>query len=310
MDQPSSKFTQVEQLVKDRQLSIVSALEEIDSEQFQTDTWDRDGGGGGITKVLQGSVFEKAGVNTSNVSGIISESEAPMFQQLMKKAGAKFELDQNTSFHATGISLVIHPINPFIPTVHANYRYFEMGNSEGQCWWFGGGADLTPYYLFEEDCKQFHQVHQDVCEMYQKGAYQQFKQDCDNYFYNKHRKETRGIGGIFFDYLNDNYDSIFQFVSNASNRFTDSYCPIVNKRKDTSYTDIHRQWQSIRRGRYAEFNLVYDRGTLFGLKTNGRIESILMSMPPLAEWRYDYQPELGSDEEKLQTILLNPRDWV
>ena len=310
MEKNLTKTNLMEELVKNRQLSIVNALEEIDTKSFQTDTWQRDGGGGGITKVLQGTVFEKAGVNTSSVSGIITESEAPMFQQLMKKAGATIDLTSKTSFNATGISLVIHPINPFVPTVHANYRFFEMENEHGSCWWFGGGADLTPYYLFEDDCTHFHRIHQGVCETYQKGAYHQFKKECDNYFYIKHRKETRGVGGIFFDYLNDNYDELFDFIKAGSGCFIDAYLPIVKNRMNLPYTENHKKWQSIRRGRYAEFNLVYDRGTLFGLKTNGRIESILMSMPPMAEWRYDYQPEEGSDEAKLQTILLNPRDWV
>ena len=305
-----SKINEVEALLRSRQLSICDALTAIDTESFQTDTWDRPGGGGGITKVISGSVFEKAGVNTSNVYGVVSEKETPLFEQLLHKAGIDLKLTPDTQFKATGISLVIHPKNPFVPTVHANYRYFEMDNQHGQCWWFGGGADLTPYYLIDEDAIHFHQVLKDVCEAYQPGMYPIFKEECDRYFYIPHRNETRGIGGIFFDYLNHDYDALFEFISTASERFVDAYIPIVEKRKNTPFTDQHKAWQAIRRGRYAEFNLVYDRGTLFGLKTGGRIESILMSMPPMAEWRYDYMPENGSEEANIQAILKQPKDWV
>ena len=310
MQKNKSRIDIVQALLNDRQTSICNAFESIDSQPFKTDKWTRPGGGGGNTRVMSGSVLEKAGVNTSYVHGKIKSSETPMFEQLLQKINPQATLHSNASFKATGLSLVIHPSNPFAPTVHANYRYFELDNITDNIWWFGGGADLTPYYLFDEDAIHFHTIHKQVCDQYQPNAYQTFKQQCDNYFYIPHRRETRGIGGIFFDYLNHDFDQLFEFISNASNAFIDAYIPILEKRKDTPFTDTHRQWQAIRRGRYAEFNLVYDRGTLFGLKTDGRIESILMSMPPIAEWHYDYTPKEGSDEAKIQTILKQPKDWV
>jgi coproporphyrinogen III oxidase len=310
MGTKSIQLDTIQALISERQNDICDALSVSGDTAFKTDIWQRNGGGGGNTRVVAGAVLERAGVNTSYVHGEITPSEAPMFQQLLQKVAPTAKLKSNATFEATGLSLVIHPKNPFVPTVHANYRYFELDNNNEKIWWIGGGADLTPYYLFDEDATHFHTVHKQVCDRYKPNAYQPFKQQCDEYFYIPHRRETRGIGGIFFDYLNDDFDQLFEFISNASNAFIDAYIPILEKRKNTPYTDTHRQWQSIRRGRYAEFNLVYDRGTLFGLKTDGRIESILMSMPPMAEWRYDHTPEESSEEAKIQAVLKQPKDWV
>ena len=247
MNQKQSRIDTVEALLIDRQTSICKAFESVDSQPFKTDKWTRSGGGGGNTRVMLGSVLEKAGVNTSYVHGKIKSSETPMFEQLLQKVNPETTLHSNASFKATGLSLVIHPSNPFAPTVHANYRYFELDNITDNIWWFGGGADLTPYYLFDEDAIHFHTIHKQVCDQYQPNAYQRFKEQCDNYFYIPHRRETRGIGGIFFDYLNHDFDQLFEFISNASNAFIDAYIPILEKRKDTPFTDTHRQWQAIRR---------------------------------------------------------------
>ncbi len=297
-------------LVESRQNDICRALEAIDDGTFNLDLWKRPGGGGGNTRILESSTFEKAGVNTSRVFGKITPSEVPMFNQLVQKVDSNFQISKETQFFATGISLVIHPKNPFIPTVHANYRYFEINTNGSMLWWMGGGADLTPYYLIDEDVTHFHNTHCQICEAYSAGSYDVFKAKCDDYFYLPHRQETRGVGGIFFDYLNDNFDLQFEFISNLSTGFIDAYIPIVKQRLHRSYTDSHRKWQAIRRSRYAEFNLLYDRGTLFGLKTNGRIESILMSMPPMASWVYNYEPKKDSAEAKLQTVLKHPQQWV
>jgi coproporphyrinogen III oxidase len=227
---------------------------------------------------------------------------------------------ETADFFACGLSLVIHPKNPMVPTVHANWRYFELypqvpSPSEGVGGrWFGGGQDLTPYYLFEEDAKHFHQTCKTVCDKHHPNFYKDFKQKCDNYFWNTHRHEARGVGGLFFDYCKETPDfslnQWYDFVTEVGNSFLEAYLPIVEKRKDLAYTPLQRQWQEIRRGRYVEFNLVHDKGTLFGLKTNGRIESILMSLPPHVQWVYDHQPEAGSEEEKLIDVLKNPKDWV
>lgn len=220
------------------------------------------------------------------------------------------------NFFACGLSLVLHPTNPFVPTVHANWRYFEMYNSSGDIvtQWFGGGQDLTPYYLFEEDAKYFHTVCKTACDKHNSGFYPSFKEVCDEYFWNSHRNEARGIGGLFFDYLKKTDDfSIedrFNFVSEVGNSFLESYVPIVERRKEIEYTKGNKDWQEVRRGRYVEFNLVHDRGTLFGLKTNGRIESILMSLPPVVQWKYNHHPEENSEEAKLLEVLGNPKDWV
>lgn len=302
---------QIGELFKARQDNICRALHEIDGSNYSEDLWSRPGGGGGITRIIESDVFEKAGVNTSQVHGSLGKNEVPMFNQLLSRVKTNALADENSVFYATGISLVIHPRNPYVPTVHANYRYFEITlDNQESLWWIGGGADLTPYYLNTDDAVHFHSTLKQVCEAYKKDAYNSFKKECDAYFYLPHRQETRGIGGIFFDYLNDDFNTLYSFVANASMAFTDAYLPIVNQRKETAYTQDQRHWQCIRRGRYAEFNLLYDRGTLFGLKTNGRIESILMSMPPEARWGYDYQPAERSSEAELLAILKQPKDWA
>lgn len=271
-----------------------------------TDEWQRDGGGGGRTKVISnGHVFEKGGVNVSEVYGTLPEA----VKQTLKVDG--------DGFFACGISLVLHPYNPMMPTVHANFRYFELYNSAGNMTdqWFGGGADLTPYYLFDEDAVHFHQTFKHACDQFSPEFYPQFKKKCDEYFVNKHRNnEARGIGGIFFDYLRPetNRDASFwyDFTTACSNAFLPAYLPVAEKRKHLPFTDENKFWQEIRRGRYVEFNLIHDRGTLFGLKTNGRTESILMSLPSTVRWEYDHRPQPGTEEDRLQQILLQPKEWV
>ena len=223
---------------------------------------------------------------------------------------------KDADFFACGLSLVLHPKNPMVPTVHANWRYFEMYDANGDIadQWFGGGLDLTPYYLFEEDAKHFHQVCKKTCDNHHPEFYTKYKERCDEYFYNSNRNEARGVGGLFFDYCKANetmtMGNWYDFVTEVGDSFLDAYVPIVDKRKALTYTTEQRNWQEIRRGRYVEFNLVHDKGTLFGLKTNGRIESILMSLPPHVQWVYDHKPEPNSDEEKLLDILQNPIEWV
>ena len=251
-------------------------------------------------------MFEKAGVNVSVVYGTLSPQAA-------KSMGGGHELQgADLDFFATGVSLVLHPINPMAPTVHANYRYFERG--EGQkpgSWWFGGGADLTPSYLFEEDATHFHQVHKDACDRHEVADFAKFKQWCDDYFHIKHRGERRGLGGIFFDDINDaDREDCFAFVTDCAESFLSSYLPILERRKDLPYTIEQKEWQQIRRGRYVEFNLVYDRGTTFGLTTNGRIESILMSLPLTARWEYCHEVEPGTEEYRLLEVLRHPRNWL
>ena len=292
--------------IQELQDRITSQLEVIDGKAvFHEDLWDRPEGGGGRTRVIQdGNVFEKGGVNISAVHGPLPKSMQTYF--------GVGEVD----FYACGLSLVIHPKSPMVPTVHANWRYFEMYDKEGQILdqWFGGGQDLTPYYLFEEDAKHFHKVCKDVCDRHDPEFYSKYKERCDSYFWNSHRDEARGVGGLFFDYLRKTEDRDIQawydFVTDVGNSFLDAYVPIAEKRKDLDYTPEQREWQEIRRGRYVEFNLVHDKGTLFGLRTNGRIESILMSLPPQVQWRYDHHPEPGSDEERLLKVLKNPVEWV
>lgn len=297
------KFYQYIQNLQDR---ITSKLEEMDGKaKFREDLWEREEGGGGRTRVIEdGAVFEKGGVNISAVHGEL----APAMQRYFKVG--------DVDFFACGLSLVIHPKNPMVPTVHANWRYFEMYDKEGKVidQWFGGGQDLTPYYLFEEDAEHFHQVSKNACDKHDPAFYPEYKRKCDEYFWNHHRDEARGIGGLFFDYLKpENGKSIedwYDFVTEVGDSFLEAYVPIVEKRKDLNYTEAQREWQEIRRGRYVEFNLVHDKGTLFGLKTNGRIESILMSLPPHVQWKYDHQPEPGSEEEKILEVLRKPRNWV
>ena len=290
----------------DLQNQITKALEKLDGKAtFREDLWNRTEGGGGQSRILEnGEVIEKGGVNISAVHGSLPESMQAYF-----KVG-------NVDFFACGLSLVIHPKNPMAPTVHANWRYFEMFNENNECvdQWFGGGLDLTPYYLFEEDAKHFHLQCKKACDAHDSHFYTEFKDKCDAYFHNSHRGEARGVGGLFFDYLKaDKKYSIedrYDFTTEVGNAFLEAYIPILEKRKSMSYTPAQRTWQEIRRGRYVEFNLVHDKGTLFGLKTNGRIESILMSLPPTVQWRYDHQPDPDSDESKLLEILKNPKSWV
>jgi len=276
---------------------ICTELETIDvAEHFHTDCWSREGGGGGRTRVLaNGSIFEKAGVNFSHVSGELSSEFAAQIP------------GEGQSFTATGISLVLHPRNPFVPTVHANFRYLTKGSKR----WFGGGADLTPYYGYREDVIHFHRVWRTVCERHPAVAnYRRFKKWCDEYFYLSHRNEPRGVGGIFFDYLEDRYEDTFAFVRDCGDNFMPAYAPIVERRRNEPYTERHKAFQEFRRGRYVEFNLLYDRGTVFGLKTGGRVESILMSLPPVVRWPYDFRPEPGSREAELYDYFLKPRDWA
>jgi coproporphyrinogen III oxidase len=292
--------------IHELQDTITSALENVDGKaHFKEDLWDRPEGGGGRTRVIEnGNVFEKGGVNISGVHGKLPKSMQTYFNV------------GDVDFFACGLSLVLHPKNPMAPTVHANWRYFEMYNADGNIVdsWLGGGQDLTPYYLFEEDAIHFHQTCKTVCDSHNEGFYQEYKKRCDDYFYNTHRNEARGIGGLFFDYCKASETMTMQqwynFVTDVGNSFLDAYVPIIEKRKNLPYTEAQRTWQEIRRGRYVEFNLVHDKGTLFGLKTNGRIESILMSLPPHVQWVYDHQPEPGSEEEKLLNVLKNPKDWV
>ena len=292
--------------IKALQNRITTALAQEDGlALFREDKWQREGGGGGRTRVIEnGNVFEKGGVNISEVFGSLPES-------MQNQLGVS-----HTDFFACGISLVLHPKNPMVPTVHANFRYFELYDDDKNIvdQWFGGGLDLTPYYLFEEDATHFHGVCKAACDAHDASFYADYKKKCDAYFWNHHRDEARGIGGLFFDYCRPNqvHDlaSWYAFITQMGDAFLDAYLPIVQKRKILPYTDEQRQWQEIRRGRYVEFNLVHDKGTLFGLKTKGRIESILMSLPPTVQWAYDVQPEENSEEAKLITVLKNPITWV
>ncbi|MDA0177835.1 oxygen-dependent coproporphyrinogen oxidase [Mesoflavibacter profundi] len=294
------------QYIQDLQNTITAGLEAIDGKaKFEEDIWVRSEGGGGRTRVIQnGNVFEKGGVNISGVHGKLPDS-------MQKYFGV-----EDADFFACGLSLVIHPKSPMVPTVHANWRYFEMYDQDGNIvdQWFGGGQDLTPYYLFEEDASHFHQVCKTACDKHNPEFYPKYKARCDEYFHNTHRNEARGIGGLFFDYCKAteemSMENWYDFVTEVGDSFLEAYLPIVEKRKDLAYTKAQRDWQEIRRGRYVEFNLVHDKGTLFGLKTNGRIESILMSLPPHVQWVYDHNPEDGSDEAKLLDVLKNPKNWV
>ena len=274
---------------------ICSGLEEVDGTSFREDEWSREGGGGGRTRVMEeGGVFEKAGVNFSAVAGNLPEEFA-----------AKIPRGSGTAFFATGVSLVLHPRNPMVPTVHANFRYLEKGDAA----WFGGGTDLTPYYPHEEDAVHFHRTLKHVCDRHDPQHYSRFKKWCDEYFFLKHRNETRGIGGLFFDYLEGERDKDFAFVTELGDTFLPAYLPILLRRRDETFTDEQRQFQLYRRGRYVEFNLLYDRGTIFGLETRGRTESILMSLPPTARWVYDFKPSPGSLEER-NMEFFKPREWI
>ena len=283
---------------------ITAALEREDGTgRFRQDSWERPEGGGGQTRIMTGgSVFEQAGVNFSHVLG----------EHLPPSATAQRPELTGRSFEALGVSLVIHPHNPYVPTCHCNVRFLIASKADVESvWWFGGGFDLTPYYGFEDDAVHWHKTAKTACDPFGEDYYARFKKWCDEYFYIKHRNEPRGVGGLFFDDLNENsFDHCFGFTQSVGDHLLPAYLPIVERRKDTPYGQRERDFQCYRRGRYVEFNLVYDRGTLFGLQSGGRTESILMSLPPQVSWRYDWQPEPGSPEAKLYEIFLKPRDWL
>ncbi len=305
----STRAERAHQFFLDLQDKITETVATIDGRPFQTDTWDRPAGGGGRSKVLQdGHVIEKGGVMVSFVTGEMSEAFAQQFP------------GRGREFMATGISLILHPRNPHAPTVHANFRYLEKGKAGDSVAWFGGGADLTPHVLYPEDARHFHQVWKDVCDRSEVASYGGLKKWCDEYFYIPHRKEARGVGGIFFDYLGidapelggkaADLEHVERFVKDAGGSFLDAYVPILERRKNVNFSEAERDWQLHRRGRYVEFNLVYDRGTTFGLKTDGRVESILVSLPSPVKWTYGYEPEAGSKEAELLEVLRTPRGWV
>lgn len=301
---PQDYIEQIKTYLLNLQTQICESLSQCDNQKsFLTDQWSRELGGGGISRVLeQGNVFEKAGVNFSHVYG----------NALPPTASASRPQLSGRSFQAMGVSLVIHPTNPYVPTSHANVRFFVATKKyEPPIWWFGGGFDLTPYYGFIEDCVHWHQVAKSACDPYGKDIYPHFKQWCDEYFYLKHRQEARGIGGLFFDdYCKHSFEHSFALFQSIGNAFLEAYVPIVEKRKNHSFGKRERDFQLYRRGRYVEFNLVYDRGTLFGLQSGGRTESILMSLPPEVRWLYDWHPEPGTREYKLYEDFLPPRDWL
>lgn len=284
---------------------ICEGIAELDGTDFKEDSWERPGGGGGRSRVLQeGNVFEKAGVGVSVVMGELSKEAAAQMG-----GGQHIE---DLSFKAVGLSLVMHPHNPMAPTVHCNYRYFERGDgTQPGSWWFGGGADLTPSYLFEEDAEHFHATLKQACDAHDESFYPEYKAWCDRYFYIPHRKEARGVGGIFFDNLNDrSAEACMAFAQSCGDAFLPAYLPIMARRKDMPYSEAQRQWQQLRRGRYVEFNLVWDRGTKFGLRTDGRIESILMSLPLTSRWEYAHEPQPGSEEARMMEVLKTPREWL
>ncbi|RDW71399.1 putative coproporphyrinogen III oxidase [Coleophoma cylindrospora] len=304
----------MEAFIREQQKEIVTELERIDGKKFQYDSWEREKGGGGISCVLQdGNVFEKAGVNISIIYGTLPRPAIDKMRINHKNLDANVE---SLEFFAAGLSMVLHPVNPMAPTVHLNVRYFETANPDGSsgAWWFGGGTDLTPSYLFDEDTIHFHKTYKEACDKHDKSYYERFKKWCDQYFYNKHRGEARGVGGIFFDDLDEDekdQENTFAFIQSCLTAFLPSYVPIIEKRKDMPFTPKEKEWQQIRRGRYVEFNLVHDRGTAFGLNTpNARVESILMTMPLTAQWRYMYEPEKGSREQRLVDVLREPKEWV
>ncbi len=283
---------------------ITSALGERDAAaDFHEDSWEREAGGGGRSRVIEdGELFEKGGVNFSHVMG----------DELPPSASANRPGLAGASWEAMGVSLVMHPVNPYVPTSHANVRFFIAHPPEGgPVWWFGGGFDLTPYYGFDEDCRHWHRVARQACEPFGQDLYPRFSKWCDEYFHLRHRNEQRGIGGLFFDDYNEaSFDESFGFMRSVGDHYLPAYLPIVDARRDTPHGERERQFQLYRRGRYVEFNLVYDRGTLFGLQSGGRTESILMSLPPLVRWDYNWQPEPGSAESRLTEHFLQPKDWL
>ena len=287
------------------QSRIIEALELVDGKTFLHDSWNRPEGGGGNSCMLEGGhVFERAGVGFSHVLG----------NKLPPAATIAHPEASGRAWEAMGVSLVMHPRNPYVPTVHMNIRFFvakATSETDADIWWFGGGMDLTPYYGFVEDCEHFHRTNKTALDAFNPAYYPAFKKHCDEYFYLKHRKEPRGIGGIFFDDFNElGFDQSFALQRAVGDSFLQAYLPILQRRKDTVYSERERDFQAYRRGRYVEFNLVFDRGTLFGLQSNGRTESILMSMPPIVKWRYDWKPENGSAEAKLYTDFLIDRNWI
>lgn len=287
------------------QAKIIEALELVDGKTFLHDSWQRPEGGGGNSCMLEGgNVFERAGVGFSHVLG----NKLPPAATIAHPEAA------GRAWEAMGVSLVLHPRNPYVPTVHMNIRFFvakAVTENDEDIWWFGGGMDLTPYYGFVEDCEHFHRTNKTALDSFNPVYYPKFKKHCDEYFYLKHRKEPRGIGGIFFDDFNElGFEQSFALQRAVGDSFLQAYLPILQRRKDTPYSEHERDFQAYRRGRYVEFNLVFDRGTLFGLQSNGRTESILMSMPPIVKWRYDWKPENGSAEAKLYTDFLIDKDWA
>ncbi|CAI0648740.1 unnamed protein product [Colletotrichum noveboracense] len=304
----------MEKFIKEQQQIIVKELEKVDGGKFRKDEWTRKEGGGGITCVLQDSnVFEKGGVGVSVVYGTLPKPA------IAKMRANHKNLDDSVDalpFFAAGLSMVLHPKNPMAPTVHLNYRYFETAHPDGtsNAWWFGGGSDLTPSYLFDEDAVHFHKTIKETCDAHDKSYYPRFKKWCDEYFYNKHRGECRGVGGIFFDDLDEtekDRENTFAFIQDCLKSFLPGYLPILEKRKDMPFTEAEKDWQQIRRGKYVEFNLVHDRGTAFGLNTPGsRVESILMSLPLTASWKYMHEPEPNSREQRLVDVVRSPKEWV
>lgn len=293
----------IKQYFQSLQQSICDDVEQLeDGSGFIADQWQHANGGGGVSRVITGEVIEKGGVNFSHVKG----------DSLPSTASARHPEIAGKPFEAMGVSVVLHPRNPYVPTSHANVRFFVADPDAKQpVWWFGGGYDLTPYYAFEEDVVQWHRVAKAACDHHDKAYYARFKQWCDEYFYLKHRDEQRGVGGLFFDDFNEvGFEQAFAFTQSVGNSYMQAYAPIVAARKQTPYGEHEREFQLWRRGRYVEYNLLYDRGTIFGLQSGGRTESILMSLPPLVEWRYNYQPEAGSDEARLAEYFLKPRDWL
>ncbi len=279
---------------KNIQDNICNGLNKITGQLYHEDNWNyKDGKGGGRTRIFSGEIVEKGGVNFSALEGVLSEKIA----NKLKGGGHQF--------FATGVSLVIHPKNPFVPTIHMNIRYIERGKKS----WFGGGIDLTPYYIDKTSIIDFHKTLKQICDEHKIANYQKYKTQCDKYFFIKHRNEARGVGGIFFDYLNEDPIDTFNFIKDLGYNFNKIYLPILTNYKNKKYTETQREFQLYRRGRYVEFNLVYDRGTLFGLETQGRIESILMSLPPLTSWTYNWSPKANSEESKLYE-MIKPKDWI
>jgi len=305
MSNTDDYVSQVNDYLRSLQDRVVAALEDTDGKaRFREDQWQRPGGGGGRSRVLSGgAVFEQAGVGFSHVFG---DSMPPSATRNRPELAGR-------SFQALGVSLVLHPMNPFVPTTHANFRFFAAGSEDDRApvWWFGGGFDLTPFYPFHEDVVHWHQKAREACDPFGEDLYGRYKKWCDEYFYLKHRDETRGVGGLFFDDLNEfGFERSFAFTQSVGDQFLPAYLPIVEARRQEPWGERQREFQLYRRGRYVEFNLIYDRGTLFGLRSGGRTESILMSLPPRARWEYDWRPVPGSAEATLYDNYLRPRDWL